>query len=903
MPTVSRLALTAAVAAAMVAGSVLAGPALQPASAEVAAPDAAPTSTPTSVSTPSSSPSSSRTTAPAPAPTAAPAPAPTPSATAAATAVPVAADPTLAEMNAARNHTMGSTIPRDQAPVGAKSLFQAQAAAQPGGVQGLDVSGWQVLTLANWRTIYANGARFVYTKATESTDYRSSQFGEQYADSYAAGLAHGAYHFAAPNTSSGATQANFFVSNGGGWSNDGRTLPPLLDIEYNPYGATCYGLSAAQMVSWIRDFSNTVVARTGRLPAIYSTTDWWTRCTGNTASFGANPLFIARYPSSISSGAGTLPAGWSRYTMWQYADAGIFPGDQDVFNGTQAQLTAYARGTVTGGTPVPPVPVVTPLKVPVVGVGDLNRDGRPDLIGRKPDGTLWFYGGSAPSTAGATPGYTPGIQIGSGWNIFDTILGPGDINGDGNPDLVARRPDGSLWRYASTNAASSSPTFAGGAQIGSGWNVFTDVFSAGDLNGDGKTDLIGRTPAGVLFLYAGTGSGRFASGIQISTGWNVFQQVLSVGDLNGDKRPDLVGLRSDGSISYYANAHTTAASGWFVPGRVLSVSGVAATSTLASAGDLNGDTVPDLVSRSADGVLTFIAGSPVKEVGYSSSLATPGGWNANTAEFAYGDYNGDGKQDVLAIRADGTLWLYPGLGSRTSTGAVYGSAIKIGNGWNVFSRLIAPGDFNGDRKPDLLGMRADGTLWLYAGRGSGTTAGFVAGVQIGHGWNVYNAVLGAGDFNGDGKADLLGRRADGSLWYYAGTGVANATNEGYLRAVQLGGGWQAYDRIIAAGDANGDGKRDILARKPDGSLVFFAGTGKPGATSPGYAPGTQIGQGWSKFQTIVAGQDANGDRIPDLVGIRADGSALLYPGTGTTGNSTGSFTATVAIGIGWQIFK
>ena len=62
------------------------------------------------------------------------------------------------------------------------------------------------------------------------------------------------------------------------------------------------------MVSWIRDFSNTYQSRTGRYPVIYTTTDWWRTCTGNSAAFGStNPLWIARYASSV----GTLPAGWS----------------------------------------------------------------------------------------------------------------------------------------------------------------------------------------------------------------------------------------------------------------------------------------------------------------------------------------------------------------------------------------------------------------------------------------------------------------------------------------------------------------------------------------------------------------------------------------------------------------
>ncbi len=116
----------------------------------------------------------------------------------------------------------------------------------------------------------------------------------------------------------------------------------MLDIEYNPYGATCYGLSQDSMVGWISDFVNEVHARTNKWATIYSTFDWWSTCTGNSAAFAANdPLFIASYSSSV----GTLPAGWGYYTFWQYADSGTFPGDQDVFNGTEQNLINLATLT------------------------------------------------------------------------------------------------------------------------------------------------------------------------------------------------------------------------------------------------------------------------------------------------------------------------------------------------------------------------------------------------------------------------------------------------------------------------------------------------------------------------------------------------------------------------------
>ncbi|MGW3073244.1 lysozyme [Kitasatospora sp. NPDC001132] len=229
----------------------------------------------------------------------------------------------------------GSTVAAREGR-GAAAPFASLAATQ---TPGLDVSSYQ--GNVNWSSVAANGAKFAYVKATEGTGYTNPSFAQQYNGSYNAGLIRGAYHFALPNASSGATQANYFVSHGGGWSADGKTLPPALDIEYNPYGATCYGLSQSAMVNWIRDFSNTVHSRTGRYPTIYTTTNWWTQCTGNNGGFGTtNPLWIARYASSV----GTLPNGWGYQTFWQFADAGTFPGDQNYFNGAADRLRALALG-------------------------------------------------------------------------------------------------------------------------------------------------------------------------------------------------------------------------------------------------------------------------------------------------------------------------------------------------------------------------------------------------------------------------------------------------------------------------------------------------------------------------------------------------------------------------------
>jgi GH25 family lysozyme M1 (1,4-beta-N-acetylmuramidase) len=212
---------------------------------------------------------------------------------------------------------------------------QASAATY---VNGMDVSGYQGNVA--WSTAYANGARFAYVKATEGSSYTNPYFAQQYNGSYNVGMIRGAYHFARPNISGGTSQADFFAAHGGGWSGDGHTLPPALDIEYNPYaGGTCYGLSQSSMVSWIRAFSNEIKAKYNKYPMIYTTLDWWTTCTGNSSAFAAtNPFWIARYSSTPP----TPPAGTPTWTMWQYADSGVFPGDQDYFNGAYTQLQALA---------------------------------------------------------------------------------------------------------------------------------------------------------------------------------------------------------------------------------------------------------------------------------------------------------------------------------------------------------------------------------------------------------------------------------------------------------------------------------------------------------------------------------------------------------------------------------
>lgn len=226
----------------------------------------------------------------------------------------------------------------DMGAIGAAHLKHGQMAPAAAGItSGIDISAYQ--GNIDWSSV-APYVGFVYAKATEGTYYTNPDFYNQYVGPYNYGVIRGAYHFANPANAQGNTDADFFSNNGGGWSGDGMTLPGALDIEYNPYGQECYNLSQDQMVTWIWNFVNEYAYRWGVYPVIYSTTDWWTTCTGNYGGFGAyDPLWIANY--SASNG-GPLPNGWGYYSFWQYASGGSLPGDQDVWNGSYSQLQVLA---------------------------------------------------------------------------------------------------------------------------------------------------------------------------------------------------------------------------------------------------------------------------------------------------------------------------------------------------------------------------------------------------------------------------------------------------------------------------------------------------------------------------------------------------------------------------------
>ncbi|WP_206068662.1 FG-GAP repeat domain-containing protein [Nonomuraea composti] len=160
---------------------------------------------------------------------------------------------------------------------------------------------------------------------------------------------------------------------------------------------------------------------------------------------------------------------------------------------------------------------------------------------------------------------------------------------------------------------------------------------------------------------------------------------------------------------------------------------------LMSPGDMGGAAVPDILARDADGALWLFQGKPDGTL-LDRVQVGPAGWNTMSALAGYGDYTGDGKNDLLARSTGGTLYIYPGTGG-TTAGAVLGTRISAGTGWDAYTALVSTGDNDGDGKADLFARDAAGALWLFKGTGT-ASAPFAARVQIGaSGWNAANAFL------------------------------------------------------------------------------------------------------------------------------------------------------------------
>ncbi|WP_225832956.1 VCBS repeat-containing protein [Streptomyces sp. NK08204] len=202
----------------------------------------------------------------------------------------------------------------------------------------------------------------------------------------------------------------------------------------------------------------------------------------------------------------------------------------------------------------------------VLPFGDLDGDRCNDVFVRSPKGEARVY----TTMCGGLPDQQSfSVKVSSDWSGYNTVVSPGDVTGDGRADLLTRSAStGNLYVYANNGAGG----FKARTLAGSGFGGYKRLIAAGDLNGDGKNDLLALDGSNELWRFNGTGVGTFTSRSLVFKDWGTsYKDVVGGLDLSGDGRADLISLdkdghawlnRGNGSGGFYGRVQAGTATNW-----------------------------------------------------------------------------------------------------------------------------------------------------------------------------------------------------------------------------------------------------------------------------------------------------------------------------------------------------
>lgn len=551
-------------------------------------------------------------------------------------------------------------------------------------------------------------------------------------------------------------------------------------------------------------------------------------------------------------------------------------GSAYVFFGESTGLNSVASSVLNG------VSSGDNFGVSVACAGDSDADGYSEvLVGadrvNSDVGSLYMYSGSISGVSGLPVSTIEGLVTGDHFGY--AVNSAGDINGDGNSDVIigaygvsSNRGAAYIYNGKTASISAISPMTYNGLAPGDQFGI--SVGSAGDLNADGFIDVVvGANGVGAdngeAYIYLGSANGLSSSPALTLSGFNAGDQfgvsVSSAGDVNGDGYSDLVigafgsGGTAQGEVYIYYGGPAILS-----PSPPLILLDVDATNndnfglSVAGVGDVNGDGYSDIVVG-ACGANSYKGKAYLYLGGHSGLSVTPavtliGGAIGDYFGFSVsgaGDINGDGFSDLLVgaptnSTGSGAAYLYlggEGVFSTTPACSLHGISLNDGFGWN----LSGCGDVNGDGFSDFVvgayGVATNtGAAYIYYGNASVVFPsasvilnGFHTNDDFGH------VVSSAGDVNGDGYSDLLigswaggmnGR--DGAYLYLGGSAGLALTPEVSFAPLTPAEVFGASGTGI--GDVNSDGFSDILigaygAASIAGASYLYYGNKHPGVNN------------------------------------------------------------------------
>ena len=404
-------------------------------------------------------------------------------------------------------------------------------------------------------------------------------------------------------------------------------------------------------------------------------------------------------------------------------------------------------------------------------------------------------------TAGATASYgayAPGVALDAGLTLADSgsptlssasvAIGTGFLAGD---ELSFAAETGINGNYNATTGVLSLTGNASLAAYQAELDSVSYSFSPGDpTNG-------GANPSRQINWAANDGSGTATA-----------TSTLAV-SFNSDSKLDLLFQNTNGALSVWQTNGVDAYS-------VSQPNPGPAWSLVANGAFYAGDTA-DYAFQNQDGTVALwqvTDGQPTA----SAVVTDPGSsWQVRGT----GDFYGDGKTDILLQNQDGSIDVWEMNGSTITQGGfatIGGAAVNPGSAWQI----KGTGDFYGDNHSDILFQNQDGSVEIWDMNGTVVTQGGEVSDAQG---NVINPgptwrIAGTGDFYGDGKTDILFQNQDGSavIWEMNGTEITKGGAVGVNgAAVDPGSNWH----IVGTGDFNNDGKTDIVFRDQTGAVVTW----------------------------------------------------------------------------------